>query len=151
MRFASATPPLVLYHGTDAGAVPGILKHGLVPCPKSAGMLGAGVYFARWDKAKDFALQDASNERRAVPGVVIRAIVTTGTTLEMRADMRCTCGCGKPFVDHNGERSRKFRTAFVPDNSRGATKRAEWCVKEPTAIFIDGIFSLASVPSFHDY
>ena len=41
-----------------------------------------------------------------------------------------------PTVDHNGEHSRGCRAA---DNTLGATRRAEWCIKEPDAIHVDGI------------
>ena len=142
MRYASPTPPLVLYHGTDASAAPGIATGGLKPAPRKDAMLGPGVYFGRWDKARDFATHDASNDVRATPGVVVRCIVVPGPTLTMQASMRCTCGCGKPFVDHSGDHSRGYRTVFIADNSIGATRRAEWCVKEPDAIHVDGIFGV---------
>jgi len=141
MRYASPTPPLVLYHGTDETAALDIATAGLKPAPRKDAMLGPGVYFGRWDKARDFATHDAGNDLRAVPGVVVRCIVSTGPTLTMLPSMICACGCAKPFVDHTGDHSRGFQTVYIPDDSYGATKRAEWCVKEPDAIVVDGIFT----------
>ena len=141
MRYASPTPPLVLYHGTDETAALDIATAGLKPAPRKDAMLGPGVYFGRWDKARDFATHDAGNDPRAVPGVVVRCIVSTGPTLTMLPSMICACGCAKPFVDHTGDHSRGFQTVYIPDDSYGATKRAEWCVKEPDAIVVDGIFT----------
>ena len=141
MRYASPAPPLVLYHGTDDKAVLDIAATGLKPAPRKDAMLGPGVYFGRWDKARDFATHDAGNDARAVPGVIIRCIVFTGPTLTMASTMICSCGCAKPYVDHSGDHSRGFTTVYIPDNSYGATKRAEWCVKEPDVILVEGIFS----------
>lgn len=142
LRFASPSPPLVLYHGTDVSNVRDILTTGLKPSPGHDAMLGIGVYFARWDKACDFAKHDAGNVPRPVCGLVIRCIVAPGSTLTMKNTMHCTCGCGKPYVDHHGDHSRGYRTVYVPDNSYGATRRAEWCVKEPDAIYIDSVFKI---------
>lgn len=142
MRFASATPPLVLYHGTHAANVSQIFEKGLMPSGGLPGMLGHGIYFARWDKACDFALHDSLNVMRAVPGVVVRCVVATGDCFTMTAETKCTCGCGRPFVDHHAYHSRGCRTVFVSDNSVGATRRAEWCVKEPSAVLVEGVFSL---------
>ena len=144
LRFATSSPPLVLYHGTDARLSKEIAENGLKPSPGKAAMLGPGVYFARWDKAYDFASHDSGNDLRPEPGIVVRCIVLAGETRVMSSRMRCSCGCGKPSVDHNGEHSRGCRTVFIPDNSLGATRRAEWCVKEPDAIHVDGIFTIAS-------
>jgi hypothetical protein len=140
-RFATAHPPLVLYHGTDKRNIPSIADVGLKPNGATPSMVGTGVYFARWEKAADFARHDALYVVRAEPGVVVRAFVVCGATVTMTSTMRCTCGCGKAYVDHNGVHTARFRTVFIPDNAVGATKRAEWCVKEPDAITVDGFFS----------
>ena len=142
LRFASPSPPLVLYHGSEERFKEDIVHYGLKPSARNESMLGKGVYFARWDKAVDFAIHDAYNVARATPGVIFRCIVAVGRTLTMSSTMVCTCGCGKPFVDHTGEHSIGFRTVFVADNSVGATRRAEWCVKDPDAIVMDGVFTL---------
>lgn len=140
-RFASASPPLVLYHGTDKTSVPSILSSGLT-ASTTPGMMGHGIYFAQWAKAVDFALHDALNVPRAEPGCVVRCIVQPGPCYTLSGGSRCACGCGKINVDHNGVASRGYRTVFVPNNTLGATRRAEWCVKDPDAVFIQGIFSV---------
>ena len=140
-RFATPSPPLVLYHGTEGKHVKSIVDIGLKP-NATPGMLGSGVYFGRWDKAADFAKHSASNVLRAEEGVVARCLVMAGDVIEMTSAMRCTCGCGKPYVDHNEFHTRGYRTVFLNDNSFGAAKRAEWCVKEPDAIYVEGFFML---------
>lgn len=143
LRFASPTPPLVLYHGTETRFKHDILRLGLKPSVQSdAAMLGRGVYFARWDKALDFARHDAYNVLRSTPGIVLRCIVDTGRTIEMTSTAICTCGCGKPYVDHLSDHSRGYQTVFVPDNALGATRRAEWCVKDPDLIHLEGVFTV---------
>lgn len=141
-RFATAHPPLVLYHGTERRHVASIAEMGLKPKGFTPSMVGTGVYFARWEKALDFARHDALYVVRAEPGVVVRCFVFCGSCVEMTSAMRCTCGCGKSYVDHNGVHTAGYRTVFIPDNSLGAAKRAEWCVKEPDAIAVDGFFTM---------
>lgn len=150
MRFASPQPPLVLYHGTEQRFKDDIVRMGLKPSAKSQSMLGYGVYFARWDKASDFASHDAMNVQRATEGLVARCIVAVSPVIEMTSTIFCKCGCGKPYVDHTGENSKGYRTVFVGDNAIGATRRAEWCVKDPEAILLDGFFTIQS-SSVADY
>jgi hypothetical protein len=133
LRFASKTPPLVLYHGTAGSALLSIAKQGLLPTAKP-GMLGPGVYLARWDKACRFA---------GKPGdVVVRCLVFPGKTKTMTADDVCTCGCGQAYVDHHTEHGKGYNTTYVADNSLPATKHAEWCVRDPTCIIVDGAFEV---------
>lgn len=141
LRFASTTPPVALYHGTSADTAALVSESGLVAstCP---GMLGTGIYLAKWDKAASFAVRDAGNITRGDKGVVIRCVVFLGTTCVMTRDMVCTCGCGGPFVDHCTHYGKGTQTTYVPDNSLPATRRAEWCVRDPAAILVDGQFSL---------
>ena len=141
LRFASTTPPVALYHGTAAGTAALVAESGLVAstCP---GMLGTGIYLAKWDKAASFAVRDAGNITRGDKGVVIRCVVFLGTTCVMTRDMVCTCGCGGAFVDHGTHYGKGTQTTYVPDNSLPATRRAEWCVRDPAAILVDGQCSL---------
>jgi hypothetical protein len=141
LRFASTTPPLVLYHGTTASSTASIAELGLV-ASITPGMLGNGVYLARWDKAATFAARDAGNVARTDDGVVVRCVFFPGTTRTMTRDMICTCGCGAPFVDHQTSHGKAHQTTYVPDHSLPATRRAEWCTREPTAVICDGVFTL---------
>jgi hypothetical protein len=137
-QFASTSPPLVLYHGTSAEAVPGILALGLKPGADSAvAMLGPGVYLARWDKAVDFARHDADNKPRAVPGCVLRVVMQAAPD-QVRvlgpADV-CECGCGRSCVDHLGTFAKGgVKVVAVPDFASGASRRAEWCIKDPSCV-----------------
>jgi hypothetical protein len=129
-RYASKTPPLVLYHGTNAGeaiSTAGMLKPSTTP-----GMLGFGVYLARWDKASTFGAE------------VVRCIVFPDPVRVMTASDVCTCGCGKAFVDHATAHGKGYRTTYIPDNSLPATRRAEWCIRDPMeAIVLDGLFEVS--------
>ena len=140
-RFANATPPIALYHGTAASNAAFIAEAGLFPST-DVGMLGYGIYLAKWDKAASFAVRDAENVSRGEPGVVIRCVVFPGPTWTMTRDMVCTCGCGRQFVDHNTHHAKATQTTYIPDNSLPATRRAEWCVREPSAVICDGVFSM---------
>ena len=119
----------------------GIAEVGLL-ASTGPSMLGPGVYLAKWDKATSFATHDASNTARSEHGVVVRCIAFTGSTCTMARDMVCTCGCGVPFVDHQTHYGKGYRTTYVPDHSLPATRRAEWCIRDPAAIVCDGIFTL---------
>jgi hypothetical protein len=140
LQFASMHPPLVLYHGTDAVAASIIGASGMLPNAKT-GMLGPGMYFARWDKASDFAVKDAERVARPVPGCVIRVISSVASCREMTLTDVCQCGCAKAFVDHTGHYGRGQDATYVPDNSLPATKRAEWCIRNPETILVDGVFN----------
>jgi hypothetical protein len=141
LQFASMTPPLVLYHGTDAAAAALIGAVGMLPSAK-AGMLGPGMYFAKWDKAAQFAREDADRVVRTTPGCVLRAIVAPAPTRTMTAADVCTCGCARAFVDHNGRHAAGTDITHVPDNSLPATRRAEWCVRNPDVVLVDGVFDV---------
>jgi hypothetical protein len=141
LQFASMTPPLVLYHGTDAATAALIATAGMLPSAKG-GMLGPGMYFAKWDKAAQFAREDADRVARAVPGAVCRVILLDAPTRTMTVDDVCTCGCARPYVDHNGRHAAGTAVTYVPDNSLPATRRAEWCVRNPDVVIVDGIFDL---------
>ena len=131
LQYASATPPLTLYHGTTGAACKTIAKTGLLPTA-TPGMLGVGVYFARWDKAISYAGGE--------DGVVVRCLVFPGKTRTMGPDDICGCGCGQAYTDHATTHGKDFTTTYVPDNSLPATKRAEWCVRDPTAVVVDCTF-----------
>lgn len=147
-RFATSTPPLVLYHGTGASAVASILRSGLKPGPGSdRAMLGPGIYLARWNKAKDFANHTVDNIERVEPGAVLRVAVcaaggsnTDRFVRTLTAEDICTCGCARAFCDHNGSLGKAFPVVAVPDNAGSATRRAEWCVRRPEMLLVlDGI------------
>jgi hypothetical protein len=134
--FATTSPPLVLYHGTSAAAAADIVRGGLRVSPESAAaMAGPGVYLARWDKASDFALRDADGNLRAVPGVVLRVVLAAppGALYTMQATDICSCACARPYVDHGGRCPGAAGAVVVaiPDGAVGATRRAEWCVRDP--------------------
>jgi hypothetical protein len=139
LRFASMKPPLVLYHGTTIDAGNQIATYGFKAGAKS--MLGDGVYFAKFEKALDFAFHDSSNVVREQPGAVVRTYVFIDSCFTMTADKPCTCGCEKPFVDHHGKHGETSDATFVPDNSLPATRRAEWCVRDPRKCFVDCLIS----------
>ena len=139
LRFASMKPPLVLYHGTTIDAGNLIATYGFKTGAKS--MLGEGIYFAKFEKALDFAFHDSSNVAREHPGAVVRTYVFIDSCATMTADKLCTCGCDKPFVDHQGKHGEASDATFVPDNSLPATKRAEWCVRDPSKCFVDCLIS----------
>ncbi len=139
LRFASMKPPLVVYHGTSVDAGNYIATAGFQSGPRS--MLGPGVYFGKFDKALDFAFHDAANAPRALPGIVVRTYVFVDTCLTMTRETVCTCGCEKPFVDHDAKHGQDFDATFVPDNSLPATRRAEWCVRDPRKCFVDCLIS----------
>lgn len=141
LQFASMTPPLVLYHGTDAATAALIGAAGMLPSAK-AGMLGPGMYFAKWDKAAQFAREDADRVVRTTPGCVLRAILAPAPTRTMTVADVCTCGCARAFVDHNGRHAVGTDVTFVPDNSLPATRRAEWCVRNPDVVLVDGVFDV---------
>jgi hypothetical protein len=141
LQFASMSPPIVLYHGTDVSTAGIIAATGMLPTAK-VGMLGPGMYFARWDKALDFATETAERVRRDPPGCVVRAIIQADSVREMTAADVCTCGCAKTYVDHNGHHAAGTAITFVPDNSLPATRRAEWCVRNPDCILVDGLFDI---------
>ena len=141
LQFASMTPPLVLYHGTDAATAALIATAGMLPSAKG-GMLGPGMYFAKWDKALQFAREDADRVARPVPGAVIRVVLLPASTRTMTAADVCTCGCARPYVDHNGCIAGSVDVTFVPDNSLPATRRAEWCVHNPDVVLVDGVFDV---------
>jgi hypothetical protein len=141
LQFASMTPPIVLYHGTDVVTAGIIAASGMLPTAK-VGMLGPGMYFARWDKARDFATETAERVRREPPGCVVRAIVQADSVREMTSGDVCTCGCAKTYVDHNGHHGTGADITFVPDNSLPATRRAEWCIRNPDCILVDGLFDI---------
>lgn len=127
LQFASMDPPVVLYHGTKSDRVPAIVQYGLGPSVE--GMLGPGVYVARWDKATSFG------------AVVFRCVVFLGKTVTMTPDMICTCGCKRPFVDHHIAHGKGFDSSYVPDESLPATRRAEWVVRDPVRVICDGYFT----------
>jgi hypothetical protein len=131
-QYATKTPPLVLYHGTSADACKAIAKVGLLPTA-TPGMLGCGVYLARWDKATRYA-------QRASEGVVVRCLLFPGRTRVMTADDACTCGCGQAYVDHETAHGKDYDTTYVPDNSLPATKHAEWCTRDSAAVVVDCLF-----------
>jgi hypothetical protein len=133
LRYASKTPPLVLYHGTSKAATQSIATAGLLPTAKP-GMLGPGIYLARWDKASTFV--DKAG------GVLVRCIVFPGPTYVMCQEDVCTCGCGQAYVDHHTHHGKGFTTTYVADDSLPATKRAEWCVRDPAAVLVDGSFDI---------
>jgi len=135
------TPPIVVYHGTDGLTASIIAASGMLPSSK-AGMLGPGIYFAKWEKARDFGLEDAERVKRNERGCVVRVILTAATCKEMTVADVCTCGCARAFVDHNVHHGASFNMTFVPDNSLPATRRAEWCVRTPDIVVVDGIFKL---------
>jgi hypothetical protein len=141
LRFATKTPPLVLYHGTAREATQSIATSGLLPTAKP-GMLGPGVYLARWDKASTFA--DKAG------GVLVRCLVFPGNTYVMTPDDVCTCGCAQAYVDHNTHYGKGYTTTYVGDNSLPATKRAEWCVRDPTSVLVDGCFELGARDGIRD-
>jgi hypothetical protein len=141
LRFASAAPPIVIYHGTDAAAAAAIAASTFMPSAKPGMMLGAGLYFAGWDKASQFAEEDADRKPRPTPGKVLRCLLAGSTACTtMTGSMVCKCGCGRAFVDHTGEHGASTKVTFVPDNSLPATRRAEWCVRDPGCVFVDGMF-----------
>ena len=135
LRFASMKPPLVLYHGTTVDAGNQITTYGFHVSDKC--MLGSGVYFAKFEKALDFAFHDSSNTVREIPGVIVRTYVFLDSCLTMGPDKLCTCGCDKPYVDHHGKHGESSDATFVPDNSLPATRRAEWCVRDPRKCLVD--------------
>jgi hypothetical protein len=141
LQFASMTPPIVLYHGTDVVTAGIIATTGMLPAAKG-GMLGPGMYFARWDKAHNFALETAERVRREPPGCVVRAIIQADSVREMTSADVCTCGCAKMYVDHNGHHGTGHCVTYVADNSLPATRRAEWCIRNPDCILVDGLFVL---------
>jgi hypothetical protein len=119
-RFRTTAPPLVLYHGTSVDALPAIKATGVLPSDADA-MLGAGVYFARWDKAARFA------HRHAHGGVVLRCVVFAGRVAVIDPDFLCTCGCAQRGVDHVATHAARYDTAYVPGTST-SVRDAEWCV-----------------------
>jgi hypothetical protein len=134
--FATTAPPLVLYHGTSDTAAAGIVRDGLKVSPESGvAMAGPGVYLARWDKASDFARRDADGNLRPVPGVVLRVVLAMppGALYTLQATDICSCACARPYVDHGGRcpGAAGAVVVAVPDGAVGATRRAEWCVRDP--------------------
>jgi hypothetical protein len=129
-RFCTAAPPLVLYHGTSVDALPAIQASGVLPSDADA-MLGAGVYFARWDKAARFA------QRHAHGGVVLRCVVFAGRVAVVDPDFLCTCGCAQRGVDHLATHATRHDAAYVPGTST-SVRDAEWCVyRAHTRVWID--------------
>jgi hypothetical protein len=141
-RFASAHPPLVMYHGTDMKHVGSIARVGLKPSSKP-GMLGTGIYCAGWEKALHFANFDALNVRRASGGAICRCLLLSSAAKirKIGATDICTCGCGKPAVDHLGSRASGYDASYVGDGecTRAATRHIEWCVKRAECILVDAI------------
>lgn len=140
-RFATAHPPLVLYHGTGLSAVTSIGFTGLKGGGTSAhAMLGPGVYLARWDKACDFAVHDNNNAPRNEPGVVVRVMVFAAPDecVTLTEHDTCSCGCARAFVDHVGV--TRAVVVSVPDNAASATRRAEWCVKQSDRVAVCGFW-----------
>ena len=142
LRFASVSPPLVLYHGTDAVAALAIAKAGFrVSETGEVGMLGRGVYLARWDKALRFAAETADRRARPEAGLVVRSLLFAPTVRTLGPGDVCRCGAcagkAKPFVDHDGQHRGTAAASFVPDNSLPATRRAEWCVADPGYVVPD--------------
>ena len=142
LQFASATPPLVLYHGTSAAAATAIATTGF---KLGNGMLGPGVYVSKWDKAERFMHETADHVARTEPGAVVRVLLfaTPSAMKIMTAEDVCACaacvssGQPKPFVDHAGQAGRAKPVTFVPDNSLPATRNAEWCVRDTSLIMVD--------------
>lgn len=146
-RFASTSPPLVLYHGTGLSRAPGITKAGLKPGPGSSwAMLGPGVYLARWDKASDFARHTVDNVVRTEPGAVFRVMVCGAAderlVRTLTAEDVCVCGCARAFVDHEGLYGKGFVLTAVPDNAGSATRRAEWCAHIPSVLVLLGCMKM---------
>jgi hypothetical protein len=143
-QFASITPPIVLYHGTGLAAARAISRKGLRPGSASAqAMLGPGVYLARWNKASDFGRHTVDNIMRMEPGIVARVLLCgiggAGSAPNIRQLTRhdvCTCGCARAFVDHEGLQARGFAITMVPDHAGSATRRAEWCVRQPELLVV---------------
>ena len=143
LQFASATPPLVLYHGTSITAAAAIAGAGF---KLGGGMLGPGVYASKWDKAERFMRETADRLTRAEPGAVVRLLLFAPLSAMkvMTADDACACaaclaaGHGpKPFVDHGGVAGAAKPVTFVPDNSLPATRNAEWCIRDTSLIMVD--------------
>lgn len=135
-RFCNAKPPLVLYHGTSADALPAIQRGGVLPSDAAA-MLGAGVYFARWDKAWRFAQRGAGSG--AGSGVVLRCVVFTGRTAVIAPHFLCTCGCAQRGVDHLATHAAKHDTAFV-SGAATSVREPEWCVyRAHGRVWIDAV------------
>jgi hypothetical protein len=142
LRFASDTPPLVVYHGTDADAAATIAATWFLPSTKVGSMLGPGIYFAQWDKAVQFSVEDADRKKRPQLGKVLRCYAFPKQCVTMTADKICTCGCGQPYVDHNVVHAAGAEATFVPDHSLPATRRAEWCIRNPDCIMVDAVFQV---------
>jgi hypothetical protein len=142
LRFASKTPPLVLYHGTSRAVGDAICAGGLKLSSK-VGMLGSGLYLAKWRKATKYTAQDSLFVKRSEPGVVVRCIVfpTATETRVMTRDMLCACGCAREFVDHLSTHAEGYRMSMVPDDSLPATRHAEWCVKDIASVFADAVYA----------
>ncbi len=140
LQFASMTPPRVLYHGTDTASADSIAVAGMLPSAKS-GMLGPGIYLAKIQKAVKFTKETAERVVRGQQGLVVRVIAFPQSTIEMERDKRCECGCDKPFVDHLGKAGAIAEASYIPDNSMPATRHAEWCIRNPDCLLVDGLFS----------
>ena len=142
LQFASATPPLVLYHGTTVAAANAIAMAGFKP---GGGMLGPGVYVSKYDKAERFTRETADHVPRTEPGALVRVLLfaplgamKTMTETDACACATCMAGGGpRPFVDHLCVAGRDKPVTFVPDNSRGATRFAEWCVRDASLLMVD--------------
>jgi len=139
LRFASMSPPLVLYHGTSGPAAARIASAGFMPGMKPA-MLGCGIYLARFDKAHDFAVETSDRKVREPCGAVVRVLVFAPSCTTMTRDKTCTCGCAQAFVDHEGKLAEGTAMTFVPDDSLPATRRAAWCVRDHSCVLVDGPF-----------
>ena len=140
LQFASATPPLVLYHGTAYTSAAAIATGGF---KLGNGMLGPGVYVSKWDKAERFMRETADRLPRAEPGAIVRLLLFAAPSAMKTMTVDDVCGCAqcaaqpKPFVDHDGVAGRSKPVTFVADNSLPATRNAEWCVRDTSLLMVD--------------
>ena len=141
----SPHPPVALYHGTDVIYLESILKNSfrLPVCTKgclerkktcTCHMMGKCLYFAKYDKAFSHAKQTSDWKKRSM-GCVLRCAIRLGDC-RTQPKIPCSC-CGKPYVDHPGAwMTHPFNSLYLAPNSLPATRRPEWCVKDPKQVTV---------------
>ena len=130
-RFASATPPLMLYIGianrrdavrAAAGGI-NIKEHA------RRGSAGHAIYLCKWPAAAAAAGADGS---------VLRVLVLATSCTSLTASHRCACGAcdSAPFTDHVAAHRAGADMVFIPDT---ASSDAEWAVFESCFLHIECI------------
>jgi hypothetical protein len=135
-RFASASPPLMLYLGIPSRRDAVRAAAGGLNMKEHAqhGRAGNAIYLSKWPAAAAAAGADGS---------VLRVLVLAPTCMSLTASHRCACGAcdGAAFTDHTAAHRAGADMVFVPDT---ASAEAAWAVFEACFLHVECVQHVSS-------